>query len=610
MMNKTMREMQILSVVLLIMIFLSAVVTHGFSQTCEKPRAKISQEALDVMYNAAAKGDLTTIQTIVEKKGVDVNQRLKNEQTALIIATYNGQGEVVKYLLQKGADVSLQNKWDNAALHDTGLRDHAEIAKMLIKAGADVNQKGQYGQTPLYIACENQNANAALAFVENGADVNATDNDGRPPVLVASWGGNPAIMKLLVSHGADVNFTDDYGNSIAKNLARNGANESLEIILEKQANLNVADDIGMLPVHYAVKYRHPKTAAMLVSGTKDLNKKESSFGNTPLHLAAINGDALAFKVLLKGGAKSDVVNNENKKPLDYAVKYGHMDLVDLMAEQKLATKKDVKLTAENRLQLNEPVNTNEARVVYAGHSGWIIQTNDKVLVFDYWANSESPRPGMVNGTFSPEEMADKEVFVFVSHDHTDHYDQAIYQWAKNVKNIHYIYGFDPNKSTVHAKEGYHGPEFTIIQDNTSQKINDVKITTIKSNDTGQGFLVETGGVSIWHPGDHAWFAPEDEEVFKKEMDFIAGINNQVDFAFLPVIGCPSRWTKENIIEGFFYSMDQLHPKIVYPMHAFQNEHLLKEFAKLAEERNAPTKVVCVENKGDNSLYTGSTVASK
>jgi ankyrin repeat protein len=512
--------------------------------------------------------------------------------------------------VQKGADVSLQNQWNNAAIHDTGLQDRAEIARMLIKAGADVNQKGQNGQTPLYIACNSQNVNAALVYVESGADVNALDNDNRPPILAASWNGNPALMKLLVSHGADVNFTDDYGNCIAKNLARNGANEALDIVLAKNANVNVVDESGALPIHYAVRFRHPKTAAMLVAGTKDLNKKESNSGNTPLHLAAINGDVMSFKELLKGGANSEALNNDQKKPLDYAVKYGHMDLVDFMAEAKLATKTDVKLTAENRLLLNEPVGTGEARVVYAGHSGWIVQTKNKVLVFDYWANNEAAQPGMVNGTFSPEEVADKDVYVFASHDHGDHYDPAIHEWAKNVKNIHYIYGFDPNKSWVSEKEGYHGPEFTLLEDHATQKINDVKISAIKSTDTGQGFLVEADGVSIWHPGDHAWFAAEDEELFKNEMKFIAGINDHVDIAFLPVVGCPSRWTKENIIEGFFYSIDQLHPKTVYPMHAFQNEHMLKEFAQLAEERKSPANIVCVENKGDHNLYSRNAVASK
>jgi hypothetical protein len=46
------------------------------------------------------------------------------------------------------------------------------------------------------------------------------------------------------------------------------------------------------------------------------------------------------------------------------------------------------------------------------------------------------------------------------------------------------------------------------------------------------------------------------------------------------------------------------------MHAFQNEHKLKEFAQLAEERKSPANIVCVENKGDHNLYSRNAVASK
>ena len=41
-------------------------------------------------------------------------------------------------------------------------------------------------------------------------------------------------------------------------------------------------------------------------------------GNTPLHLAAINGHAATCKVLLEYGADRSVLNKEGKKPIDIA----------------------------------------------------------------------------------------------------------------------------------------------------------------------------------------------------------------------------------------------------------------------------------------------------
>ncbi len=610
-MKTKLKDLAMFSVVILLVIaFCTAVVVDVYAQSCEKTSNTLSKETLDAMYNAAQDGDLELVKSMIEKKGMDVNQRLINQQTALIVATYNGQVDVAGYLLKKGADVSLRNKWNNAALHDTGLKDRVKLAHLLIKFGADVNQKGQNGYTPLHHACQEQNANVAKVFIDNGADVNARDDYGQPPIMIVSWNGNIEIMQALVDHGADVNFAGEDGYSVLHSLSRNGRNEALSIVLAKNANVNRADQMGMLPVHNAVKYRHSEAAALLIENTKDINAVESNFGNTPFHIAAINGDITSSKILMKAGARADIENNEGKIPLDYAVQYGHDDLVELMISQGMAKKSDLKKTAENRLLIDQPVNKGEAKVVYAGHSGWFIQTENKVLIFDYWANNEADQPSLTNGTFNSNEMQGKEVYVFVSHDHQDHYDQAINEWANQVKSINYIYGFDPKTSWVHEKTGYDGPEFTRIKDNSTQKVNDVKVTTITSNDTGQGFLVEADGITIWHPGDHAWFSAEDEEAFKKEIDFIATKGSQIDFAFLPVIGCPSRWTKEYIIEGFFYSIEKLKPKTVYPMHAFQSEYLLKEFAELAQQRNNPTEIICVENKGDNHVFTGSAMASK
>ena len=91
---------------------------------------------------------------------------------------------------------------------------------------------------------------------------------------------------------------------------------------------------------------------------------------------------------------------------------------------------------------------------------------------------------------------------------------------------------------------------------------------------------------------------------------LAGNVNAVDIAFLPVTGCPGRWKKENIIKGFFYSIDNLNPEVVFPMLAFHHEYLLKEFAELATKRNVNSKIICVENKGDNYLIEDQSTASK
>ena len=232
------------------------------------------------------------------------------------------------------------------------------------------------------------------------------------------------------------------------------------------------------------------------------------------------------------------------------------------------------------------------------------------MVFDYWDVGTNKDKCLANGSFCGKEMKDKNVYVFVSHDHMDHFDTTIYSWADQVSNITYIYGFKPEESWLYKDKSYMGPAYQYIDNNQTRTVNNVSITTHKSNDTGQGFLVEVDGITVYHPGDHALFTAEDEDVFKKEVDFIAGKTDHVDVAFLPVTGCPVRWKKEFIVEGFFYTIDKLMPQQVFPMHAYQREYSLKEFSELAEERKSQTDIVCTENKGDNFVYAKEFTASK
>jgi L-ascorbate metabolism protein UlaG (beta-lactamase superfamily) len=149
-----------------------------------------------------------------------------------------------------------------------------------------------------------------------------------------------------------------------------------------------------------------------------------------------------------------------------------------------------------------------------------------------------------------------------------------------------------------------------LEDHQTSMVDDIQVTTIKSDDTGQGFLLEVNGMKIFHPGDHAQFNADIKTEYQKEIDFMAERIHDVDIAFLPVTGCPSSWQKEEITDGFLYVLDKLNPAEVYPMHAYQREYLLKEFAQAVKEKKYENKVSCMQNRGDHFIYNIQAIASK
>lgn len=233
----------------------------------------------------------------------------------------------------------------------------------------------------------------------------------------------------------------------------------------------------------------------------------------------------------------------------------------------------------------------EAIIWYLGHSGWAIKTKNHLLVFDYVEMEKKPaESSLTNGHINPNEIKNQHVYVFVTHEHADHYSRAIFDWEKSIKNIVYIFGW----------KAVTGPNYVCIESRKRKKMDDMEILTIASTDAGVGFLIKVGGLVIFHGGDHAhWGGSMDP--FAKEIDYLAKSEKELDIAFFAVAtGTGQR--KKNITEGVFYAMEKLQPKVIFPIHAGGKEHLYEEFAYEVEKRKLRTNVHYARNKGDVFFY--------
>jgi ankyrin repeat protein/L-ascorbate metabolism protein UlaG (beta-lactamase superfamily) len=581
------------------------------SQTCDKAVNKEGEKPLtEKLADCVWNGELNKIKAFVEENNDMVNTRLKNEETMLTLAAWKGDYNMAEYLISKKANVNCRNDWQNTPLHNAAQKGFNDIIVLLLDNGANLNAKGTNGNDALCFASENELPETVQLLLKRGANVGAVNDYNQTALMMASWSGNAKIIGMLVESGANVNALGSDGNTILDNLAYSGNTEAFQLVLNAGADVNIVDVDGKTALHYAAIYKKPELVKLLLGKMVPINLQENRLGNTALHIASINGDLKSTDLLIKSGAKADIKNLAQKTALDYAIQYGYSDIVASYVSNALATKADFQAARSNQSKGLTAVNNEEAKVIYCGHSGWAVQTKNYLLIFDYLKQNAPDQTGLASGSINPQEIKDKNVIVFVSHDHSDHYDTAIYGWKDQIKNITYVYGFKAEEAWVNHEKGYHGPQYVYINDDQTKHLGNAMITTLKSTDSGQGFLVTADGITIYHPGDHAWFSQEDEVPFKKEVDFIASKGQQVDIAFLPVTGCPSRWKKEFIVEGFFYSIDKLNPAQVFPMHALQREYTMKEFAELAEKRMVENRIVLSENSGDSFHYTKTMVASK
>jgi hypothetical protein len=333
---------------------------------------------------------------------------------------------------------------------------------------------------------------------------------------------------------------------------------------------------------------------LLIAKKANLNVVEERTGKTMLHEAALRGNSSIVSKLITAGVPKDAKDKNGYTALSYALKYGNKTAAEILKQAGIEN-----VTWESNLDdltyLNKTLAKGEAYIWYLRHSGWALKTKSALLVFDYWDNDTPPDEKLLaNGHIQPEELKKIPIYVFVSHNHGDHFDRQIFDWKKEIPGITYVFGFE-----AQGEEG-----IITLHPHTQQKIGALNVTTIQSNDAGVGFAVEVDGLTIFHAGDHSNNTLEmQDNNFFPEIDFLAekGIKADISF-FLNMYGCGSS-NPEAFQKGIFYAVDKLKIKSVLPMHGADKEWVYQNLVDGVAQNNIKVDVGAAVNQGDRFFFS-------
>ena len=234
--------------------------------------------------------------------GFDEEQFTADGKSALVLACEYGRSRIVNLCLEHGLNPNQPDYHNTSCLQYAILGNFAPIVRTLLQYEADSNQVGFEGMSPLH-------------------DVAAT--------------GNLEIVTILIEESKmetdiDINVQDQtYGYTPVMVAARNGFDEIVLKLCTLMCSVEIVDWNNWSAAHHCCLANNPDTVNHLREMVADFDAVDY-LGNTPMHVAAENGNHLALRELLSLGAIPSWQNTQGNQPAHLAAMNNHVDCLNLL----------------------------------------------------------------------------------------------------------------------------------------------------------------------------------------------------------------------------------------------------------------------------------------
>jgi len=244
-------------------------------------------------------------------------------------------------------------------------------------------------------------------------------------------------------------------------------------------------------------------------------------------------------------------------------------------------------------------------ITYIGHSGFLMEWDSCYWLFDYYKGE------------LPELKKDKKLYVFVSHNHRDHFNPVIFQLYESHHDITYILSSDvklkhkefPEIGITKEKIDEMMNKIIFVKPSTRYELNDnegnrIILQTLKSTDCGVAFLLSYNGKSTYHAGDlNLWLWEGDSKQesnnmtanFQREMEHLKEM--EIDFAFVPLDPRQEKFYDQ----GMEYLLHTAKIKYVFPMHFWGKAEIIQQF-KQSRTTDPYTTIIDIDKEGQRWTF--------
>ncbi|KAE8363431.1 ankyrin repeat-containing domain protein [Aspergillus caelatus] len=262
-------------------------------------------------------------------------------------AAQGGHEKTVKVLLDRGAEMPHDPSFPGAK-HLAAKEGHENIFKLLVLKDPEdyfvnprihLDEGGNIYSSSAQLRSTQEDLRwCALHFAIYGRNYTIVkfllEHDMVPPfhaqhrataLPLASKRGCTDIVKLLLETGFDV-FAQLQGRSAVQLAARYGYAEIIALLLDAGAAVGSCDLLN------AACSGSAAAVSLLLDKGADIQEKAYISEETALHVAVHHHHAEVVRVLLKSGAKTEVMNRYGYTPLAFAIGHSQEECINLLVE--------------------------------------------------------------------------------------------------------------------------------------------------------------------------------------------------------------------------------------------------------------------------------------
>jgi len=343
------------------------------------------------LHSAAKKGHARVVSILLRSDALLSEVRTEDGRTALMLAAYEGQIDVVQLLSSCQSQQDAVDALGNTALHYAAWGGNLACVRHLLSVWSHsiASQKNNEGIVAMQMAAAGNHAEVVAFLSEVGgaealvAAEESTSDNGINSLHRAATYDAFETMELLLSKGMDVNGRTANGATPLHLCCQHG-NERIarHLVTQSGALVNLQTDWGLTPLHYACIGNYTTLAKFLLEEGKADCLLHNAQGSTAMHLAAGSGAHEICRILAEEkNMDLFALDKDKKSPIDAALESGYKELAAKIAFWDTVSLRTSKLLAAADVR-GEGGGRKRFKVLFAGMSHFesgFLNTREELL---------------------------------------------------------------------------------------------------------------------------------------------------------------------------------------------------------------------------------------